>query len=91
MIHQTLFAQVRTLRIASASRLGIGQEVGQVDHPIFPSDEVHSVLLLSHFNIHGDGSSSFHKRYGKGPRPKLAELGYNVFFKAYGKHFAVKT
>lgn len=40
---QTLFAQVRTMRIATASRLVVGQQVAQVDRPISPRIVKHLV------------------------------------------------
>ena len=89
--HQTFFAQVRTIRIGLTTRLELGQEELQVDHPIFPWIVKRSVWVLNRFLIHDDGLSSFHRRNGKGPLPGLAEFGEKVFFKAHGKHFTAKA
>lgn len=59
--HQTLFAQVRTIRVAVASRLHSVQEEFQVDHPISPWIAQHSSCVLNRFLMHDDGLSCFHR------------------------------
>lgn len=52
---RTLFAQVRTIRVAVASRLDLVQEEIQVDSPVFPWIVKHSVWLLNRFLTHATG------------------------------------
>lgn len=61
--------------MAFASRVSRGRDDSQVDHPIFPRIATHSVCALNRFCIRDNGLNSFHRRYGNGALPVLADFG----------------
>lgn len=67
---QALFAQVRSIRVAVASRPDVRQYV-QVDHPILQWSVKQPASVLNRFRIHGGGGGgggglrSFHRRCGE--------------------------
>lgn len=41
--------------------------------------------------MHNVVRRSFHRRYGKGPLPRLAEFGNKVFLQAHGEHLTTEA
>lgn len=89
--HQTLFAQIRTLRLALTERLQVEDSTLKVDTSIFPWMVKHAAWLLNRFLVHDDGLTAFQRRYDKGAPPGLAEFGEMTLFRVSGRHHTAKA
>ena len=81
-MQQTLFGQVRTLRLQLRDRLGI--EITSNDC-IFPWIVKHSQFLLNRYMTHEDGQTSYFRRWKKDYQTGLREFGESVLFRMPGK------
>ena len=61
--HQTMFSQIRTMRSALASRLGMEIKDIQITAPVMTWLVKHAVWLLNRYLVHDDGLSSYQRRF----------------------------
>ena len=89
--HQTLFSQVRALRLALAQRLQVPLQYFPVTHPTHSMDGKTCYVVTPLFLLHDDGLPSCQRRFKQEPTVGIAESGEMVLFKAHGKHDVAKS
>ena len=72
--HQTLFSQVRALRLALDHRLQLKLSDLPVTHPFMPRIVKHATWLFHRCLIHDDGLSSFQIRFKQQSMIGIAEF-----------------
>jgi len=86
--HQTLHAQVRTLKIQLETSYVTTLSVTQ---DIFPWLVRHAAWLISRYLGHSDGLTSYHRRWGRNYETALCEFAETVQFRDPGKQTSKLT
>ena len=88
--HQTLFGQIRVLKIALMARYEIPSVDFHIDHFAYPWLVKHSNWLLNRHLIHDDGKTAVERRWGSPSQLPVCEFGEALLHRVHGRQFVSK-